>query len=97
VDAKLAAGVGDVLGAIGQRKGAGACNGLLGITRQIEGRELGCGLRRDADAADPGRHKTIATFETPRKGIGIELRAELTGAGYGHGAIGGDVLPAIGE
>jgi hypothetical protein len=54
-------------------------------------------LRRDADAADPGRDKPIAAFETSRKCIGVELRAELIGAGHGHGAIGGDVLPAIGE
>ena len=74
-------GIGDVLGAIGQRKSIGADNRLLGIGRQIEGRELRGGVRRDADAADPGRDKTIAAFETPRKRIGVELRAELIGAG----------------
>jgi hypothetical protein len=36
--AKFAARVGDALGIIGQRKRVGADKGLLGITRQIEGR-----------------------------------------------------------
>ena len=70
---------------------------LFGIGRQIEGRELRGGVRRDADAADPGRDKTIAAFETPRKRIGVELRAQLIGTGHGHGAVGGDVLPAISQ
>ena len=86
-----------LLGGVGQRKGVGAGDRLLGIGRQIEGRELPGGIRRDADAADPRRDKTIAAFDAARPRIGVELRAQLVDAGDGHGAVGGDVLPAIGQ
>jgi hypothetical protein len=95
--AELAARIGDVLGAIGQRKGVGADKGLLGITRQIEGRELSGSIGRDADTADPRHDKTITAFKPPGERIGVELRAELIGAGRRHGAVGGDLLPAIGQ
>ena len=78
--AEFAAGVGDALGAIGQRKGVGADDRLLGIGRQIEGGELGGGIGRDADAADPRRDEAIAAFEAARKGIGVEL-ARAAGRG----------------
>ena len=70
---------------------------LFGIGRQIEGGELAGGIGRDADAADPRRDKAIAAFDAAGIRIGVELGAQLIDAGDGHGAIGGDVLPAIGQ
>jgi hypothetical protein len=70
---------------------------LLGIGRQVEGDELGRGVRRDADAAAPGRDEAVAAFESSRLGVGIELSAQLVEAPDRHGAVGRDILPAIGS
>src|SRR5260370_110464 len=75
----------------------GARQALFGIGRQIDCRELSGGEWRDADAAHPRRDKTIAAFDAAREGIGVELRAQAIDAGDGDGAVGGDVLPAIGQ
>ena len=45
----------------------------------------------------PRRHEAIAAFDAARPGIGVELRAQPVDAGDRHGAVGGDVLPAIGQ
>ena len=70
---------------------------LLGISRKIKGSELSRGVGRDTDAANPRNDKTIAAFGTPGPCIGVELRAQLIDARDGHGAVGGDVLPTIGQ
>ena len=41
--------------------------------------------------------EAIAAFDAAGPRIGVELRAQAIDAGNGHGAIGGDVLPAIGQ
>ena len=48
-EAEFAAGIGDALRAIVQREGAAAAKNALGIGRQIERRELGGCIGRDAE------------------------------------------------
>jgi hypothetical protein len=86
----------DTLCAVGERKGVGAADRLLGIGRQIEGGELSRGVGRDADRQS-GRDKTITAFDAPGPCIGVEPGAQLIGAGDSDGAIGGDVLPAVSQ
>jgi hypothetical protein len=82
------------LRAVIQGECADAGQHLLGISRQIEADHLRRDIGRDAGQ----RHReAIATFETSRKGLGAETRLQHVGAGNGHGAVGGDVLPAIGQ
>ena len=44
-------------------------------------------VRRDADAADPGRDKTVAAFDAAREGVGVEPCTQLIDARDRHGAI----------
>src|SRR5580692_12664346 len=94
-DAEFAAYVGDVTPGIGQREIAGAHDRLFGIGRQIEGYELRGGVRRNADAAGEWRDEAVTALKPSRIRIRVKLGAEPIEAGSGHGAVGGDVLPAI--
>ena len=40
---------------------------------------------------------TVTRLDTAGKSVGIEVRAQVIGSGEGHGAIAGDVLPAISQ
>ena len=76
-DTDFAARIRDVFGVVAQRERVGADGRLLGISRQIERRELCGGVGRDADPADPWRNEAIATFKTARECIGIEFSAQI--------------------
>ena len=54
------------------------------------------GIRREAKIAHPRRHVAIAAFDASGEGVGVEVRLQSIDAGDRHGAIGRDVLPAIG-
>jgi hypothetical protein len=69
----VAAAVGDALRIVRQRKNVAADDGLLGITRQIERRELSGAIGRDAK---PLRDEAVATFDAAGPGIGVELYAQ---------------------
>ena len=88
---------GDALRIVGQREGVGAGYDLFGIGGQVERGELPRCIGRDAEAAEPWADKAIAGFGAAGEGVGVELRAQAIDAGDGNGAIGHDILPAIGE
>jgi hypothetical protein len=89
--------VNDVLCGIGQRKAVGAGEDAFGIGGQIKIDCLRRGVGRQADAADPRRHNAIATLDASRERIGVEVGVQLIDTQYRQGAIGSDVLPAIGR
>ncbi len=97
-DAEFAAAVGDIPRAVVQRKGTAAGDDALGIGRQAERGGLSGHIGRDADAAiDKGGEEAVAGFDAAREGVGVEFRMQAIDACRGHGTVGGDVLPAIGE
>ncbi len=92
--AEFAARIGDVLRAIAQCERVRTGQHLLGIGRQVDSGELPRGIWRQSD---PRRHEAIPAFDSPRNGICVEARLQPVAAGDGNSAVGGDILPAIGQ